>query len=285
MSSAMVTALDRYPVKSMMGESLKTASIGALGIPGDRAWAVREGEKGTLRGAKRFASLMQCRARYTAEIDQPSPPAQITLPDGATFVSTAADASARLGAFLGASVALSPLVPADQLDRYRRTAAPGGDVEAELRRVFARTADEPLPDLSKFPAELFQYESPPGTHFDAYPLLIVSENALSRLNDAAPESQFDVRRFRPNVTVRVAGDEPFPEFAWCGKRARLGTALLAIELECPRCIMTTLPFAELPKDPKIMRALVKHAGGNLGVYAKVLEQGTVRVGDQLTVEN
>jgi len=43
--------------------------------------------------------------------------------------------------------------------------------------------------------------------------------------------------------------------------------------------MVTRPFQDLPKDPKIMRALVKETGGNLGVYATIECPGTVWTGD------
>jgi hypothetical protein len=47
--------------------------------------------------------------------------------------------------------------------------------------------------------------------------------------------------------------------------------------------MTTHGFEDLPKDPRIMRALVKNAEGNLGLYAEVSEPGEISVGDELVV--
>ena len=34
--------IHRYPVKSMQGERLMNAALGTLGLPGDRAWALRD---------------------------------------------------------------------------------------------------------------------------------------------------------------------------------------------------------------------------------------------------
>ena len=83
MSNGTVSALYRYPVKSMAGESLTTLELGPRGVPGDRAWAVRDEERGGIRGGKRFPELMQCSARYTETPPlEGSIPAEITLPDG-----------------------------------------------------------------------------------------------------------------------------------------------------------------------------------------------------------
>lgn len=279
---ASVAAIYRYPVKSMMGETLTAATVTAGGIPGDRAWALRDEERAGIRGAKRFGPLMQCRARYLdAPVAGASVPAEITLPGGETFSTSAPDAAARLGRFLGAPVSLWPLLPATALDHYRRGQPLDADMLNELRRVFARTPDEPLPDLSAFPEFLRTYESPPGTYFDAFPLLLMTQQSLATLARRSPGSQIDVRRFRPNLLIESGDAADFPERAWCGRRLRVGTALLEVKMECPRCVMTTLPFDTLRADPGIMRSLVREAGGNLGVYATPIEPGVVRRGDHV----
>lgn len=282
MSQGRITGLYRYPVKSMAGESLQSLSFGENGIPGDRAWAVRDEERGGIRGGKRFAELMACSARYDEEpAASGSSPALVTLPDGET-IATGDDAlPEKLSGVIGSPVTFWPLMPADALDHYRRGAPMLEDMEAEFRRMFARLPDEPLPDLSVFPPELMEFESPLGTYFDAFPLLLMTEQSLATMRGKAPDQLWDVRRFRPNVLLDSPGADEFPEAAWEGGKARLGSAVLQLEVICPRCVMTTHGFADLPKDPGIMRQMVEHSGGNLGIYASVLEPGTASVGDTL----
>jgi uncharacterized protein YcbX len=280
-----VKELWRYPVKSMGGERLSTVDVGARGIPGDRGWAVRDEERGGIRGAKKIPSLMRCRARYpVAPTAARTGPAEMTLPDGTTVATDAPDAAARLTAALGRRVTLWPLLPADRLDHYRRGAPTHDDLERELRSIFALEPDEPLPDLSGLPPEVMEFESPPGTYFDAYPLHILTDASLARLQGLAPASAIDVRRFRPNVLVAAEGGaDGFLEQGWVGRRLRVGGAVARVAAACPRCVMTTLAQGELPADPRIMRTLVREAGQNLGVYATVEEPGAVAAGDPVTL--
>ncbi len=46
-----------------------------------------------------------------------------------------------------------------------------------------------------------------------------------------------------------------------------------------RCSMTTQAVDELPKDPSVLRTIVRDANQNLGVYATVEAAGEVAVGD------
>ncbi len=271
----------RYPVKSMQGERLTSVRVGRGGLVGDRSWATRDEEQGEIRGGKRLAGLMQCSARYLSEPDEDKVGvAQITLPDGTRFASDAPDASDRLSEALAHLVTLWPLQPADQLDHYRRREPLA---EAALRSIFALEPDEPLPDLAGIPEAIREFATPPGTYFDAFPLMMITQASLDELKRLAPDATIDVRRFRPNFLIDTGDLGPgFVERDWPGARLRCGELVVNITVPCVRCVMTTRGFADLPKEPKIMRTLVREAEQRLGVCAEVETPGVVRVGD--TVE-
>jgi uncharacterized protein YcbX len=280
-----IKEIRRYPVKSMAGEILEEVDLALRGLPGDRAWAVRDEVRGGIRGAKKIPKLMELRARY---IDSPteegSSPAEITLPDGSTVGTGDADVGDRVTKAIDHSVTLWPLMPPEALDHYRRGAPTHEDMEQEMRAIFGRAPDENLPDLSVFPPELMEFESPPGTYFDAFPLLLLTDTSMRSMQEKASASNFDVRRFRPNfVIAETDSGSAFPEKEWCNRRLQIGDAVIRVNVECPRCVMTTHGFDDLPKDPEIMRALVRETGGHLGVYAIVEKPGRVREGDSVAL--
>lgn len=277
MSTASVATIYRYPVKSMMGETLSEADIREAGIPGDRSWAVRDEKRGGIRGGKKIPQLMTLAAQSGTAAPL------ITAADGDSASASSERINDWLSGKLNHPVTLWPLLPADQLDHYRRGAPDTEDFEQELRAVFGRLPDEPLPDLAGF-EELLEFESPPGTYFDAFPISIISQQSLNTMNQLEGESRFDVRRFRPNLLVDVPGsDHPFPEQAWVGKTLAIGSVTLKIDTTCPRCAMTTHGFDDLPQDPQIMRKMVANSEGNLGIYASVVKVGKVATGDSVSV--
>ena len=277
MSTASVATIYRYPVKSMMGETLSEADIGEAGIPGDRGWAVWDEKRGGIRGGKKIPQLMTLAAKSGTAAPL------ITAANGDSASASSERINDWLSGKLNHPVTLWPLLPADQLDHYRRGAPDTEDFEQELRAVFGRLPDEPLPDLAGF-EELLEFESPPGTYFDAFPISIISQQSLNTMNQLEGESRFDVRRFRPNLLVDVPGsDHPFPEQAWVGKTLAIGNVTLKIDTTCPRCAMTTYGFDDLPQDPQIMRKLVANSEGNLGIYASVVKVGKVATGDSVRV--
>ena len=122
------------------------------------------------------------------------------------------------------------------------------------------------------------------TYFDAFPISIMSQQSLATMNQLEGESRFDVRRFRPNLLVDIPDtDHPFPEQAWVGKTLSIGSVKLRIDMTCPRCSMTTHGFDDLPRDTEVMRKLVNHSDGNLGIYASVMQAGKVSADDSVSV--
>lgn len=280
---AQVTEIWRYPVKSMLGERLDRAPLVTSGLLGDRGWALRDEVRGGMRGAKKLPGLMRFGARYLAEPteERPSPPVEIVLPDGTTTGSADTEVNDRVTAALDHEVTLWPLRPPTDLEHYRRGAPDHDDFMEELRAIFGRLPDEPLPDLGVFPVELIEYESPPGSYVDAFPLLIMTTGSMRTLQSIAGSSEIDVRRFRPNIVIDTGDEDGWPELEWVGRRFRLGTAVLEVYVACPRCVMVTHEVADLPADRDVLRTIVRDADQNLGVYATVIEAGTVAEGDQL----
>lgn len=276
----------RYPVKSMGGERLERCTLGRRGIPGDRGWAVRDEKAAEIRGAKKLPQLLLCAARYLEEPDERRvPPAEITFPDGARARSDRPEAAERLGTLLGRSVTLWPLRPSEDAAHYRRGLPDKPDLEAELRDIFGRLPDEPLPDLSVFPQELFEFTSIPGTYFDALPVHVLTTATLRALAHANGSSRFDVRRFRPNFLIEPEADatDGFVENGWAGRPLRIGAATVEVQMPTARCVMTTLPQGDLPKDPAVLRTIVRDAQQNVGMYASVTAAGRIAVGDRVEI--
>ncbi|MCZ7630116.1 MAG: MOSC domain-containing protein [Microthrixaceae bacterium] len=276
-----VESIWRFPVKSMMGESLLRADMTDAGMAGDRGWAVRDEVRGGIRRAKKIGGLMRLSARYD---DLPGGPVTITLPGGSTVSSDSPGVDATLSEALGHAVSLWPLQPAEDLDHYRRGAPDSDDLLAELRDIFGRTMDEPLPDLSVFPPEVIEFESPPGTYLDAYPILVMTTSAMRSLAEALPDSKIDIRRFRPNLLVDT-GDEPgHPELGWRGRSLCAGGVELELVTGCPRCVMVTREIDDsLPADRSVLRHVVRDLDQLVGMYARVTAPGSVSVGDRVSL--
>jgi uncharacterized protein YcbX len=278
-----VSQLWRYPVKSMTGERLESARLTRRGFAGDRGWAVYDETRQGIAGAKRLPPLRGCGARYPTEpvAGGAAPPAEITLPDGSKHRSDSDTAVRRLSELLGRPVSLRALGPAGSESAARWTTA--GESEETLRALNGVLPDEPLPDLGDFSAERLRLLRQ-GNHFDAYPVHLLTRTTLQTLGRLAPEVSWDERRFRPNVLMDAEAADGYPELAWLSRRLAIGSAVVEVAIGCPRCVMVTQPVDEVPADPRVMRTLVRETKHTAGVYASVVEEGTVRVGDEIRLE-
>ena len=264
-----------YPVKSMVGSTIERGHLDELGLRGDRRWAVRDLDRGGIRGAKKIGGLMRLEARL---LDGGG--AEIMWPDGRRMTTDDPAIDATLGDFLGHNVRLEQLPPADDLDHFRRGASDSDDVMAELRAIFGREENEPLPDLTQFPPVVMEFESPPGTHHDCWPLMIMSTSALRALAEALPDSVIDVKRFRPSLVIDTGEEPGHPEFGWSGRRFAVGKAEIEIVGPCPRCVMVTRAVGrDLPEDRAVLRHIVRDLDQNVGMYATIVRPGSFAAGD------
>jgi uncharacterized protein YcbX len=270
-----VASLWRYPVKSMLGEELHAAEVTTRGLLGDRAYALRDSAGGKVVSAKnprKWPHLFDFRAAFVdcPRLGAPLPLVRITLPDGRTVTSDHGDLDRILSQALHREVAL------EAAERSQR-AADGVSSPAPA------TAEAYWPDMEGlvYRDAVTEFELPEGTFFDCAVVHVLTTATLERLSALYPAGRFEVRRFRPNIVVETdAGIKDFVENAWIGRTLAIGdTVRLSITRPCSRCVMTTLPQADLPRDSGILRTVAQHNHAHVGVYAAVVRGGMIRRGD------
>jgi uncharacterized protein YcbX len=286
-----VKALWRFPVKSMRGEQVESADLTETGLVGDRAYALIDTDTGKVMSGKSprlGPSLLGCRAAFveSPEAGDKQPAVRITLPDGTSVRSDAADVDATLSDFLGRPVKLERAAPEDfTIDQYHP------DIEGLDPQGHRDTVTESKLGSAFFAEAGLPSAVPVGAFFDLFPVSVMTTSTIDRLNELRPESRFDVRRFRMNVMVDTR-DAGFVENGWPGRSLQIGDGIrLGVTISDPRCVMTTLAQDELPKDTEVLRTLARQnrldvAGGMYpcaGVYAVVESAGTIRQGDGVSL--
>ena len=257
-------ALWRYPVKSMLGESLQQVWVAEGGLCGDRTHALWDHASGRVASAKNprlWQGLLGCRARFVAppEPAVPMPPVAIQGQGGETVLSSDPAIHATLSGWFGRQVSLLDQPPEGaSLDQYW-----------------------PPVEQRAFQDVVQAMELPGGSFFDSTPIHAISTATLERLRQLEPQLDFAVERFRPNLLIApTGGAEGFVEEGWIGRRLRLGDGLeLKVEQGCPRCVITTLAQGPLPQELEILRATARHNKVVAGVLLSVLRPGAVAVGD------
>ena len=126
---------------------------------------------------------------------------------------------------------------------------------------------------------------PAGTFFDLATIHVLTTATINQLRTLYPDGRFEVRRFRPNIVVQSdQSDAGFVESDWVGREIRVGDdVVVEITDHCPRCVMTTLPQGDLPKDSGILRTAARHNDVHVGVYGEVRRAGTVHRGDAVSL--
>lgn len=262
-----VAALHRYPVKSMMGEELNATRVGPKGFQGDRVFALADVETGKIASAKnpsKWPTLFQYRATFAEPLNGAGsvPPAWITFPDGSTVSTEDKELATRLSASLGKPVRFLKGAPSTgSLEEY------WPDIEGLARREVV--TDEAMPA---------------DTLFDLGMIHLLTTATLDSYRALYPAGRFETRRFRPNLVIQTPPElSGFPENEWDEKILAIGSQVkIKITGPCGRCVMTTLPQGDLPRDTGILKVAAKHNQARVGAYAAVIQGGIIRAGDPVT---
>jgi uncharacterized protein YcbX len=104
---------------------------------------------------------------------------------------------------------------------------------------------------------------------------------IGRLTGRSP----DVRRFRPNVVVRLLRPGPFQEDEWLGGVLSFGEGddapAITVTMRDIRCSMVNLDPDSASSAPEMLKAVVRANHNNAGIYGAVTRIGRLAVGQTI----
>ena len=274
-----VSAIRRFPVKSMLGEDLDAAVLGQGGLVGDRVYALLDEETGKVVSVKRPQRWRRMFELTARTVDDGG--VAVSFPDGEALAVDDPKLAARLGEFLGRPVSVTDTPPPDASydEAWTRDLKAGADPYFEMP-TYVEDGEEMIDGGGFMKAH--------GNFFDFGALHLLTTATTRALERHAPQSRFDVRRFRPNILVET-DDEGFVESGWQARTLEIGGARLQVSFTVPRCVLTTLAQSDLPADRGVLRAVTEANSVDVlssgtaypcvGVYADVLSEGLIRQGD------
>jgi uncharacterized protein YcbX len=266
--SMRVDSLRRYPVKSMLGETVDRLFVDEHGAEGDRRLALVDTETGYVASAKQ-ARLWRGLLKCTANADTGR--VSIGLPDGTHVEADDPGVDDLLSQLVGRKVRLISKRPQ------------GATVE--------RPDPEKLLELgldAEVGGRILQIaQATPGDSFtDDAPLHAITTATLQRIG-------VEALRYRPNLVIATPPDYPaYAENHWLGREFAIGEVRLRGLPATTRCVVPTLEHGPLPRAPQALRTPAIEnrwqAGGSVaqpcaGAYLEVVVPGVIRVGDAVTI--
>lgn len=263
-----VTSLLRYPVKSMLGETVNSLFVDQRGAEGDRRLALVDAATGHVASAKNprlWRGLLKCTANEDAGR------VTISLPDGTKVAADEPGADEALSRLLGRPVRLV-------------TQRPEG---ATLERPDPEQLLELGLDAEVSGRILVIGQTTPGHSFtDEAPLHVVTTATLEHLG-------VEALRYRPNLVIATpAGYPAYAENDWIGTNVTVGEVRLRVLTATSRCVVPTLEHGRLPRAPHALRTPAaenrRDTGGHgrqpcAGAYLTAVTDGVIRVDDPVTV--
>jgi uncharacterized protein YcbX len=120
--------------------------------------------------------------------------------------------------------------------------------------------------------------------FDEASISVIASETVREIGRLAGRS-LDVRRFRPNVLVRLLRSAPFQEDEWVGGVLSFGggndAPAIAVTMRDERCSMVNLDPDSASPAPEVMKAVVRAHQNTAGIYGAVTRTGRLSVGQTI----
>ncbi|HEY4900013.1 MAG TPA: MOSC N-terminal beta barrel domain-containing protein [Terriglobales bacterium] len=120
--------------------------------------------------------------------------------------------------------------------------------------------------------------------FDEATISVIASNTVREIGRLAGRS-LDVRRFRPNVVVRLQRSVPWQEDEWLGGVLSFGEGddapAITVTMRDVRCSMLNLDPDSARPAPEVLKAVVRTNQNNAGIYGTVTRIGRLAVGQTI----
>jgi uncharacterized protein YcbX len=120
--------------------------------------------------------------------------------------------------------------------------------------------------------------------FDEASVSVIASDTAREIGRLAGQSP-DVRRFRPNVVVRLLRSVPFQEDEWVGGVLSFGEGddapAITVTMRDVRCSMVNLDPDSASAAPEVLKAVVRAHQNTAGVYGAVTRIGRLAVGQAI----
>ena len=120
--------------------------------------------------------------------------------------------------------------------------------------------------------------------FDEGSISVIAFDTVREIGRLAGQSA-DVRRFRPNIVVRLLRSAPFQEDEWVGGVLTFGEGVdapaITVTMRDVRCSMLNLDPDSASPAPEVLKAVVGANQNNAGIYGAVTRIGRLAVGQTI----
>ena len=120
--------------------------------------------------------------------------------------------------------------------------------------------------------------------FDDASISVIASDTVHEIGRLAGR-RLDVRRFRPNIVVRLLRSVPFQEDEWVGGVLSFGEGddapAITVTMRDERCSMVNLDPDTASPAPEVMKAVVRANQNNAGIYGAVTRIGRLAVGQTI----